>query len=240
MKKKILGLIALLFMCVPMVANAESYKVDDNMTIDLDESLWYVFTRDNIKDNSELDELGLTYDYMNDLFNKNNIYMDSTIFYDDGQNLMELLVRKGEENGKFKNLTNYSDEDIKSLGDELAKRTGSKDYDVYSNNYKFVRSKYLDENAGYYLIEYYTIVNGTNYTITIQKTEDFENEEETFIKEVIDGIKFNVDKSLKEPSDSNNYDQVISKAIVGAVTGGIIGLVYGIFNKKKKKKVSNI
>ena len=70
MKKKILGLIALLFMCVPMVANAESYKVDDNMTIDLDESLWYVFTRDNIKDNSELDELGLTYDYMNDLTEK--------------------------------------------------------------------------------------------------------------------------------------------------------------------------
>ena len=240
MKKKILGIILIMFLCIPMVVSAKSYKVDDNMTIDLEETLWYVFTRDNIKDNSELDELGITYDYMNDLFEKNNMYMDATIFYDDGQDFMELLIRKGNTDGKVKNLTNYSDEEVKELGDELAKKTSSTDYDVYTNDYKFVRSKYLDKNAGYNIIEYYTIVNGVNYTITVQKTTEFDKTEESFIKDVVDGIKFNIDSSLKEPSNKVDYSEVISKAIVGAITGGIIGLVASLANKASKKKKNSI
>ena len=238
MKKKILGAIALLFACVPMIANAETYKVDDNMSINLDESTWYVFTRDNIKDNSDLDELGITYDYMNDLFNKNNMYLDATIFYENGKDFIELLVRKNT-NDEVKNLTNYSDEDVLSFAKELAKKSGSKDYDVYTNDYKFAHSKYVDSKVGYNVIEYYTIVNGTSYTITVQKPSEFDESEEEAIKDVIDEIKFNVDKSLKEKSDSVDGNEILSKAIVGAITGGIIGLVAATINKVNKKKKNN-
>lgn len=240
MKKKILGMILAVLMCFPMVVNAKSYKVDDNMTISLDDTSWYVFTRDNIKDNSELDELGITYDYMNDLFNKNSMYMDATIFYDDGEDFIELLIRKSTNDSKVKNLTNYSDEEVKELGDELAKKTGSTDYDVYTNDYKFVQSKYLDKNAGYNIIEYYTIVNGVNYTVTVQKTTEFDKTEESFVKDIVDGIKFNIDSSLKEPSSSIDYSEVLSKAIVGAITGAIIGLVVALANKASKRKKNNI
>ncbi len=239
MKKKILGALALLFVLSPMVVSAKTYNVDDNMSVDLDNKLWYVFTRDNIKDNPDLDELGITYEYMNDTFNKNQMYLDATIFYENGNDFMELLVRKSE-NDKVMNLTNYSNDDVLELAKELAKKTGSTDYDVYENDYKFVRSKYVDKNIGYYIIEYSTIVNGINYTMTMQKTTEFDESEEYFVETIVNSTKFNVDETLKEPKSSIDWNQVISKGIVGAVTGAIIGLVYGIFTKKKNKKVSNI
>ena len=239
MKKKILGALALLFVLSPMVVSAETYNVDDNMSVDLDNKLWYVFTRDNIKDNPDLDELGITYEYMNDTFNKNQMYLDATIFYENGNDFMELLVRKSE-NDKVMNLTNYSNDDVLELAKGLAKKTGSTDYDVYENDYKFVRSKYVDKNIGYYIIEYSTIVNGINYTMTMQKTTEFDESEEYFVETIVNSTKFNVDETLKEPKSSIDWNQVISKGIVGAVTGAIICLVYGIFTKKKNKKVSNI
>ena len=239
MKKKVLGLIALLLVFIPIVTNAKTYNVDDDMSINIEDDNWYVFTRDNIKNNKELDELGITYDYMNDLFTNYHIYLDATIFYGKN-NFIELLVRKKEVD-EVKNLTNYSNEEIMEFALELAKKTGSTDYKIYENDYKFVESKYLDKEVGYYILEYSTVVNGTNYTITVQKTSKFNASEEKNIKKAIDSIKFNIDESLKEKKDNSlSTNSIISKAVVGAITGGIIGFIYWIFNRKKNKKVSNI
>ena len=54
----ILAIIATVFMVfLPVSVYAETYSLGGtDMSIDVDDSLWYVFTRDNIKDNSELKE----------------------------------------------------------------------------------------------------------------------------------------------------------------------------------------
>ena len=45
----------------PVTASAAKYAVSGtDMTVELDDSQWYVFTRDNVKDNPELEEFGLT------------------------------------------------------------------------------------------------------------------------------------------------------------------------------------
>lgn len=59
-------LVALCFVTVlTSAASAKDYTVSDtDLTISIDDSYWYVFTRDNIEGNPELDELGITYDYI--------------------------------------------------------------------------------------------------------------------------------------------------------------------------------
>lgn len=233
MKKKILGVIALLGICVPMLANAEEYKVDSDMSIDLDNESWYVFTRDNIKDNEELDELGLTYDYMDNLFNTNSLYLDASIFDTEEESFIELLVRK-KEIADVKNFSSYSNDEVLKFAKELSKRTGSTDYTVYEvNGYKFAYSKYLDKNVGYYVLEYCTMVNGFNYTITVQKPTEFTEEEETYIKSVIDTVKYNVKESEEKEETS-----IADYAIVGAIAGATVALACGVI-AKKRKKVSN-
>jgi hypothetical protein len=105
----------------PVGAYATAFSVSGtDMTIDVDDSQWYVFTRDNIKDNPELDELGLSYDEMNDILLDNHAYMDAILFYGDG-NFVELFVRKKSVDSGMANLSNYDDDDVQELTKELAK-----------------------------------------------------------------------------------------------------------------------
>ena len=202
------------------------------MSISVDDTVWYVFTRDNIKNNSELEELGITYEAMYEILHNNEAYMDAILYYENGE-YTELFVRKRALDTGIANLSNYKDSEVLELAKELAKKQGANTYSVYENQYKFAKLEYTD--SGYYLCEFYTVVNKDNYTFTFQSTSQFTDEEYAEIENIVDSVKFDIDTSIKEKKSSSIAESVIEKTISGAVIGGVGGAVIAITNKKKKK-----
>lgn len=223
-----------------ITVGAETYHLGDtDMSIRVDDSSWYVFTRDNIKNNSELDELDISYDSMYDILYNNEAYMYAILLYDDGE-YVELFVRKRAIDSGMANLSNYSEKDALELAKGLAKRVNAEEYSVYENQYKFAKLEYVDSNLGYYMCEFFTVVNKDNYTFTFQSTSPFVDTEYEEIESIIDSIQFDVDTSLKEKKSSFLGDNVIEATIRGAIIGGGASIIALLFGKKKKKMKKNI
>ena len=111
---------------LPVSVYAETYSLGGtDMSIDVDDSLWYVFTRDNIKDNSELKELGISYNSMYDILYTNEAYMDALLLYEDG-GFVELFVRKKTLEKGIVNLSNYEDAEVLDLAKAIAKKRGGR------------------------------------------------------------------------------------------------------------------
>ena len=220
---------------LPIITYAETYNLGGtDMSISVDDTVWYVFTRDNIKNNSELEELGITYEAMYEILHNNEAYMDAILYYENGE-YTELFVRKRALDTGIANLSNYKDSEVLELAKELAKKQGAKTYSVYENQYKFAKLEYVDSNLGYYICEFVTCVNKDNYTFTFQSTSQFTDEEYAEIENIVDSVKFDIDTSIKEKKSTSFSESVLQKAIGGAVMGGIVGAVIAIINKKKKK-----
>ena len=220
---------------LPIITYAETYNLGGtDMSISVDDTMWYVFTRDNIKNNSELEELGITYEAMYEILYNNEAYMDAILYYENGE-YTELFVRKRALDTGIANLSNYKDSEVLELAKELAKKQGANTYSVYENQYKFAKLEYVDSNLGYYICEFVTCVNKDNYTFTFQSTSQFTDEEYAEIENIVDSVKFDIDTSIKEKKSSSIAESVIEKPIGGAVIGGVAGAVIAITNKKKKK-----
>lgn len=204
------------------------------MSIRVDDSLWYIFTRDNIKNNPELDELEIPYDEMYNILYSNEAYMDAFLLYEDGE-FTEFFVRMRPLEDGIVNLSNYEDSKALELAEGLAEKQGADIYSVYKNQYKFAKMEYIDSNLGYHICEFCTIVNGDVYVFTFQASSVFSDWEYEEIDGIIDSIRFDVDPSLEEPETSSFWDTVREKGIIGAVIGGIGGLVGALISKKKKK-----
>ena len=187
------------------------------------------------RNNSELDELGISYDEMYDIFYDNEAYMDASLLYEDGE-FVELFVRKRKLDADIVNLSNYKNSEVLKLAKELANKQGADTYSVYENQYKFAKIEYIDSNLGYYICEFVTCVNGDNYTFTFQSSSQFTDWEYEEIDSIMDSIRFAIDSSLKEPKSTSFWDGVIEKAIGGAILGGIASVIAIIANKKKKKE----
>jgi len=233
MKKfKFLSIIFMAILIFPMVANAQRYYPEGtDLSINIDDTTWYVFTRDNLLNNPELDELGITYDYLYNFMHNNYVYLDSILFYNDSNDYIELLIRK-KNIDKIINLSNYSNKEVMEFAKKLADKQNSKFYDIYETDYKYVYLKYQDK--GYYLVEYYTIVNKEGYTITAQKSSPFTDDEIIEVENLINRIDFDIDTSLKEPSKS--FNNIWKHAIISGITGAIISGVVALISKKNKKK----
>lgn len=191
-----------------------------------------MFTRDNVKDNPELEEFGLTEEDMNKIFRDNYAYMDAILFYGD-VDYVELFVRKKAVDSGMVNLSNYDDDEVEELTEELAKKQGAEDYEVFETRYKFAKLEYVDESLGYYLCEFFTVVNKEGYTLTFQSTFPYTDAEYKEIERIVRSVRFDVDESLKEkkPLTVN----ILRTTAVGAVVGGAVGGVMALINKKKKK-----
>lgn len=227
--KKIVMFI-LLMVILPLNVLATDFSLNDtDMQITFDESEWYVFTPDNILDNPELEELGISYDYMVDTFEENGAYLDAILFFSNSDDYIEVFVRKARIEDVI-NLNNYDKSEIEELGKALAEEQGA-DYEVYQNDYSFVKLEYQD--MGFYLNEYVTVINGDGYSITAQKPYEFVNEDELRVKELIDSIEFDVDESLKEPSRVDWY-KIFRYAIIGACSGALIVAIFVTMRKNKK------
>ena len=237
--KRIIRVLLSVVVCIstllPITTYAETYYLGGtDLSISVNDTMWYVFTRDNIKNNSELEELGITYEAMYEILYNNEAYMDAILYYENGE-YTELFVRKRALDTGIANLSNYKDSEVLELAKELAKKQGANTYSVYENQYKFAKLEYVDSNLGYYICEFVTCVNKDNYTFTFQSTSQFTDEEYAEIENIVDSVKFDIDTSIKEKKSSSIAESVIEKTIGGAVIGGVAGAVIAITNKKKKK-----
>lgn len=239
MKK--IGYVILLFMVMlfPVLAKAETYAVPEtDVSITIDESQWYVFTRGNIKDNKDLADLGISYDYMNNLFTSNNIYLDAALFDEtEEKNNLELFIRVVPLTDEVGNLHTYSESKIKEFGDILLNsgKFNMTSYKIYGNKYKYIEFEYTD--LGYNVYQFYTIINGKGYNFTIQKTKEFTEADKTLIKGMIDTVSFKIDEHFERPiGEEQSGSSIKDSAIRGGIIGAIVGLVGAIAAKKKKGK----
>lgn len=237
----LISIILTLTVFLPISAHAAEYQPSEtDISISVDDSRWYVFTRDNIENNPELDELGVTYESMYDTLYNNDAYLYAVLFYEDGI-YIELLVRKKAIDSDVVNLSNYDDDEVLEFANEIAKKQNAEDYSVYKNQYKFAKLEYTDSSLGssYYICEYITIVNKDNYTFTLQSSLPFTDSEHDEFKDIVDSAEFDVDTSLKEKKNSSFWSSVITKAIGGAVVGGVAGGVIALISKKRKNNKNN-
>ena len=226
--KKVLLFVLLMF--VPIVGDATTFELKNtDMDITIDESEWYVFTPDNILDNPELEELGLTYEYMLESFQNNQAYLDAILFYYDSEDYIELFVRKVALED-IRNLVNYDDDFIERFGQALADEQKA-NYEIYRTNYPFVLLDYQDQ--GFYLQEYYTIVNGNGYTITAQKPNAFSREDKARVEKIVDSVSFEVDLSLKEPN-SKETNKEVNYIIIGISSVVLVVVIFVTVFKNKK------
>lgn len=239
MKRSICSLIIVIiciFAVLPMNTYAATYNISEtDMSVSIDDSSWYVFARDNLNNNPELDELGISYDAMYDAFHNNNVYMDALLFYDDGKRT-ELFIRKNAIDSGMVNLSNYSEKQILELAKSLAEKQGAEEYSIYENQYKFIKSEYIDSNIGYYICEFVTIVNKDGYTLTFQSESQFSDYDYQEIKNIVDSIKFDIDTTLKEKKDTSFWANVAGKTYDGAVIGAFVGAIIVLINKRKKDR----
>ena len=247
---------------LPVTTYAQTYDLPDtDMSISVDDTIWYVFTRDNIEDNAELEELGISYDLVYSALYDNQAYMDAILFYDEGE-YVELILMKKALDTDVGNLSEYSDEDVLELAEELAQRQSAEEYSVYHNRYKFAKLEYTDsvEYEGaqieYNLYQFYTIINNVTYTLSFQSTSPLDEAVYDEIVRVVDGVRFNADDpekdegeravsnrdepSAEEKAEMSFWDSAIIKeaggAVIGVAAGVVVGAVGTISEKKKNSR----
>ena len=239
--KKIIIFILSIFIFIPTNLYAATYKAKD-MTIDFNDENWVVFTRDNIIDNENLNQLGITYDYMNNFFNQNNAYIDAVHLPVD-ENTLEAFVLLSDV-GLSNNLHMYDEESLEAIGLALKEKANSETYEVLDiNNYKIMHVSSIDNE--YYLEDYYTIINGKGYTIKFQKKSKIEEIEE--INKIINSIKFEIDEKYEKEETLITLVKKYAKLLIKttAFKVGIVALTLIIVliialvirNKKKEDKM---
>ena len=205
------------------------------MSVFVDDTVWYVFTRDNIKDNPELEELGISYDQMHSILYDNYVYMDAFVIYENG-GFVELFIRKKALDTEVVNLANYSNEQVLELAELLAEKQGAEVYSVYENQYKFVKLEYVDSNYGYYVCEFATIINKDNYTLTFQSDAQFTEREYEEMEGIVDSVVFEIEESLVQTETASFLGGLLEDGVVGFLSSGIVVLIAGMIGKAKKKR----
>ena len=238
--KRITSIVLSLTLCLlvffPVTAYAKQYDLSGtDLHIHVDDTQWYVFTRENIENNPELEELGISYEKVYDVLYNNYAYMDAILIYEDGTYL-EMFVRKKDMDTKVANLSNYDRENVLEFTTELANKVGSTNYSVFESQYKYARLEYADASLGYHVAEYATIVNKDSYTLTFQSKTPFTQEQYNEMDTLARSVTFDVDPSLKEETSTSAGTDIAVRTAIGAVTGGVIGGAVALINKKRKKK----
>ena len=230
--KKLMGF--LFITLFPIFIFAKELEITDlNIKLEVNDN-YITLTRDNLIDNRDLDKLGITTENMEQLMINNNIYFDiikSDISY-------EIIVVVPKTNVSIKNLTNEDDLFLDNLRKELVKQTDAEISNIYKNNYNFVMVDYYDKDTGYYIVNYYTVVNSRGYNFQLQKKSKITDSDKNELKEIIDSVKFKVieekKEEIKEEKEEFNYMNLVYGAILGLMAG-VITYYIGITIKRLKQ-----
>ena len=251
--KKLLLFIMCLFI-LPICVNAEEYIISElEIKIDVP-SNYLVITRDNYKNNSGMESLGVTPEYMEQVFKNYNAYLDAF----DSVTGQEIFIIVNPVNGDY---SEYSVEELEELITALESYYASLNGEnikievVNVNGINYFKIDYVQN--GYYLINYYLVSNNNGYNFQIQSKTPLAESEKISFHKIIESISFDYeeevppvvednDVSSKDNSEEKKEDKDQSGklfTIIGASIGVLIGTVISIIGlskkKNKNKKCSN-
>lgn len=209
---------------LPISVFSASYEIkDQNVTIELDDN-WVVFTRDNISGNEKLAEMNISEEYMKNLLESNDAYMDAIY----QEKALELFLRIKDSD--VDSIANYNEKQLNAIKDNFVKEAKASEGSVINNDYNYIYTKYL--SGDYRILSYYTVVNRKGYTFTIQKLSDLNEEDKKIGDQIIGNIKFKVNEESKKTNSGKLKDSVI---IIGAIVI-VVGFLVFVANKSKKRK----
>ena len=229
--KKLLFIFILLLL--PLTIYAKDFKIED-ISIDLDDS-WYVFTKDNIKNNQDLKLLGVSEEYMNDVFDGTDYYLDAIKFNND--EIVELFIVIKDTSSLYDS-SDFTDEQIEELRSSYEKQISNSKTTIFTtDSTKYIKSIYKDQDLN--IVDYYAVINKKGYTFKIQKKEEFSEGELNELDKMIENIIIsdkdnNVNEDDIQPliDTKKGGNSVLTGTIIGAIIGGIIGLIGYIIKKK--------
>ena len=234
--KKISLLLLMLF--IPLFCYATTYEVEEvNLKIDVDDE-YYVFTRNNLENNPNLPKIALSKEDMLDILVNNKIYLD--VMPSDFD--WEFLLFVADEELNVHNLYHLPDKMIRDTGNELKEKYQSKDFLIYeANNIKYVVIDYYDE-FGYYITNYYTVINGRGYNFQLQKKEKLTSDDQELLKNFINKIEVKVQEGYEEETiEVQNQIKEYSKpfnwgALILDLSVLIVGVIIIVIIVRVKKK----
>lgn len=234
MKKLIVFLLLLL---IPIISYAQNYKIKDiNLEIEIDDN-YYVFTRDNLKNNPGLEKVLVSEEEMLKYLESKSVYLDA-IHRTSGDWELSLLVTEADSD--INNLSSLSKDLLEKTGEGIQKKFNADDYSIYSiNDLKFISVDYYDSASNRYVSYYFTVVNSHIYSFILYKKNAISSEEKKEYKKIIDNVKINVlddykDEPLQKEIDAyksnSNYKYlwIIFIIIIAAI-------IYIVFKKKRGK-----
>ena len=159
-------MVVLMLVLVPgFVVHAEGttqdYTINDlNMSVSLNQD-WYTLTKDTTLSAEQIELFGMSQTEFEQYFTNNQIDLYSM------SDSFDFFIRSNDSD--INNLSNYSNQDIQSLADEIAKNTSSLEYQLWKNQgLTYIESSYYDSINSLYIYEFYTVVNRKNITFTAQ------------------------------------------------------------------------
>ena len=206
--------------------NKQDYTINDlNMTVSLNQD-WYTLTKDTTLSAEQIELLGMSQTEFEDFFTNNQIDLYST-----SENF-DFFIRSNDSD--INNLNNYSDQEINSLADEIARNTSSLEYQLWKNkNLTYIESSYYDSINSLYIYEFYTVVNRKNITFSAQKETEFTNQDKTEIKDIMENVKIEIlDQYKKEEGRLTNEMTPLLAGFL--IVGGIICVAIIILLTRKK------
>lgn len=256
-KKYILVLLCaltiLMGLSAPCISFAGAYAVNsEEITISFDDETWVVFTRDNIKDNKKLGQLGVSYENMKSSMENSSAYL--VAFKGKQEKRLEVLVR-AIKNKYINNMSMLQGEERNAFLKGVDE-TYEGSMDNYQSqfcefgDYQYVKMTGTYDKGDYETIEYFTIINGNNYLISAQKKGNFTKEERRELEKIIQGTTFQVDPELTENNveayvqeRQQQMEQTSSKSmsVPGKIAATVVVIIAMIlilkFKNRKRKKV---
>lgn len=202
--KKIVCTLLALALCIALLFGINKLRTENaNRTefeteyakIDLEfqEREWYVFTRADLYDNPELEEVWIEPELQIDFILENNIFLDGVLFYRDVESWLEVLLSEGKriDNGDYSAL---SEEELEALSDEVAAEMGAEDNGVLITRHglEFIWWEYYGEGyypEDYYIRNYYTEVGGKAYEAQFVSDASFVSDEYRRMSWIINSMR---------------------------------------------------
>ena len=193
-----------LSLCVLPTA-AESFSPNGtDFTLDIDTGMWYVFTPDNIENNPELEELGITYEYMKNFFQTSAAHLNGLLVFLDSEKYLELVVRSNSTDDVI-NLAPCTRDDLEDFAEVLREESNSTYSDIWENEYNFVIIELFDETTQLYGRVYTTVVNSEIYVFTFTTPEPLDDQDREIADEIMKTASFRVEDPSKKFPDKGFF-----------------------------------
>ena len=236
--KKLLFVVVLFLLC-PVIVFGENFEIKEyGITMSFDKN-WDVFTRESDRNDYFLVKYDLDYDFLQNSLKRDMIYLYA-INEIGNDTKIELFIMTNGNKADAARPMNL--EEFKEYASMLAKKYGADDYEIYENNYKYIKYDYYDENVDLYCSEYFLYIDSIGYFFTARKEVPFKDEEIAQIENVIDSIAISGDGIQYVEGESTEETQEIKgfnyqRFIINFIVSFLFGIItWTIVNKYILKK----